>query len=247
MAKPVLGIVLALVACKSDKLEKLDPPSDEIEIKVTPPPPPPPPPIPPRREWRAIETLDNPDLQRKLSALVDRFPPRGLAVCFAIDGAGHIVEIRIEDAEGYRVMDAELDKLADDIRRGDPLPLRPEDAATVPASWSCNRDPGPAAPQKVAPTVLEGQRLSGTKQIAPDDETRSEIAKRKQDKVIGTWKLCIDKTGSVVGIKALKRTGFAAYDKKIETEIAAWKYEPYVISKDPVPVCSAVTFKYSLR
>jgi hypothetical protein len=103
----------------------------------------------------------------------------------------------------------------------------------------------PAPPQNVPPTLLEGSRIAGTKQIAPDDATKIQIAQSNKDTYVGSWKLCIDVAGTVVTVKQLKSTGLPAYDAKIQQEMSTnWRYKPYEINGKAVPVCTAVTFIY---
>ena len=103
----------------------------------------------------------------------------------------------------------------------------------------------PGAPQNVAPTLLETHRISGNKQIVPNDLTKVAIAQKKVERLIGSWKLCVSDRGEVKSIKKLKATGFPDYDAKIEREMGLWKYRPYLINGKPVNVCTAVTFIYT--
>ena len=67
-----------------------------------------------------------------------------------------------------------------------------------------------------------------------------------KDKIVGSFKLCVDVDGKVSNVTRLKSTGFEAYDKKILTEMRTnWAYRPYQVNGKTVPVCTAVTFIYS--
>jgi TonB family protein len=105
--------------------------------------------------------------------------------------------------------------------------------------------PPPAPPQNVAPTVLEGQRIVGDKHIQPDDVTKVEIARSGKEKIVASFKLCVDARGAVTTVNLLKSSGFPAYDRKLQAGIKAWRYKPYLIDDKPAPVCTAVTFIYS--
>jgi periplasmic protein TonB len=105
--------------------------------------------------------------------------------------------------------------------------------------------PPPAPPQIVPPTLLEGSRVAGNAQIAPADVTKTEIQRSGKDKIVGTFKLCITITGDVNTVSMIKSTGFNAYDAKIQGEMRAWRYRPYMVNGKVVPVCTAVTFIYS--
>ncbi len=113
--------------------------------------------------------------------------------------------------------------------------------------WASSQKGPEPAPQNVPPTLLEGSRIAGEKNIAPDDETRTEIRDSGKDKAIGTWKLCIDRAGAITVIKKLKGTGFYRYDQIIEAGMGEWKYRPFQVNGAPVPVCTAITFIYSQK
>ncbi len=123
------------------------------------------------------------------------------------------------------------------IERADPVVAPP---TRIP------RPPGTTVPITVPPTTLENNRIGGTKTILPDDDTKAEIRSSGKDKVIGSYKLCVTVDGEVATVSQLKGTGFSAYDGKIIGEIKAWRYMPYIYNGDPVPVCTAVTFIYTV-
>ena len=105
----------------------------------------------------------------------------------------------------------------------------------------------PTGPQNVAPTLLEGSRIAGERVILPDDKTKTAITASKRDKVIGSFKLCLDTTGAITSVVALKSSGFPDYDAKIIREMNKWTYRPYHVDGKAVPVCTAVTFIYSQK
>ena len=122
-----------------------------------------------------------------------------------------------------------------------PVPTRP-------------RPPTTAAPINVPPTALENNRIGGggggggggTRSILPDDDTQAEIRRSGKTKVVGSYKVCVTIDGEVATVSQLKSTGFSAYDGKIIGELEARRYLPYIYSGDPVPVCTALTFIYSV-
>jgi hypothetical protein len=105
----------------------------------------------------------------------------------------------------------------------------------------------PAAPV-VATTVLEKARISGERNIVPDDNTKLAIARVKGPgtaKLTGIFKLCVDEQGSVASVTQLRSTEFPIYDEALEAAMRAWRYRPVVIQGKPAKVCSAVTFIYA--
>lgn len=106
--------------------------------------------------------------------------------------------------------------------------------------------PPPTNPVNVPPSLLEGQRIAGDKYIQPDDKTKVSIMQSGKDKVIGSFKLCLSELGDVRSTTMLKSTGFAAYDRKLETEMrTTWRYRPFQINGRNTAVCTAVTFIYT--
>jgi TonB family protein len=111
-------------------------------------------------------------------------------------------------------------------------------------------DPGATSPPSppppsVAPMQFEGLRLSGERNILPDDFTKDEIARSGKGKIVTSHKLCLSADGSVSRISLLKSSGFPAYDAKIQREMRTWRYRPYVVNGKASPVCTAVTYIYS--
>lgn len=98
-----------------------------------------------------------------------------------------------------------------------------------------------AEPVSLTPQQLEADRLTGEKNIVPDDETRDQIA-AGPGKVVGSFKLCLDLGGHVSSTEILKSTGFPAYDDEIIAGIEQWTYKP-----QQQLVCTAVTFIYSVE
>jgi hypothetical protein len=107
--------------------------------------------------------------------------------------------------------------------------------------------PPPAPPHIVPPLLLEGNRIAGNKVIIPDDATKTKIADAHRDKIVGSFRLCVDVRGEVASITMLKSTGFSAYDQLIQTQMRLWKYTPYQVNGKAVPVCTAITFIYSQK
>src|SRR5262249_4694994 len=107
--------------------------------------------------------------------------------------------------------------------------------------------PPPAPPQVVPPTALEPLRLTGDKRILPDEVTKTEIERSDKDKVVASFKLCIDTSGQVTTVIQLKTSGFASYDNKLAAGMRAWTFKPFLLNGRPTPVCTAETFIYSKR
>jgi len=101
----------------------------------------------------------------------------------------------------------------------------------------------PAPPRKrleVVQGAIPGpSRDVPAEQILPDDQTLATLAKlRITRRLVGTWKLCIDRRGDVTDATMLKSTGFASYDRIIDNRVRALSYG------EGSPTCTAVTFVY---
>jgi hypothetical protein len=93
--------------------------------------------------------------------------------------------------------------------------------------------------------LLEGKRIAGEKMVVPNDVTKSEISSLGLSRIQGTFRVCLDETGTVESVLPMRSTGFASYDARILATIRTWRYSPYMINDEPVPVCTAVTFIYT--
>jgi hypothetical protein len=114
----------------------------------------------------------------------------------------------------------------------------------VPPHKSGGREPI-VLTQQSAQTQLH--RLEGTNvMITPDDETKVEI-QRHQTSVAARFRICMAPSGRVDSIFTLYATGYPQYDRKLRNELQHWRYSPYVVDGEAVPVCTAVTFIYSQR
>ena len=98
-----------------------------------------------------------------------------------------------------------------------------------------------------SPKLLEGQRLAGTKMVTPDDETKTLIHNSGVSKIVGTFRFCLDETGTPESVLPLRSTGLSRYDARIIAAMREWRYTPYLLDGQPIPICSYVTFIYSQR
>jgi len=209
------------------EIEMLERPKTKYELAVAPPPPPPPPPPPggakPQTPQITPKRLKVKDIVQPVKIEKQEITP--------VENSGPAGE------EGGEEGGVEGGVVGGDINgvMGAPPPPPPP-------------PPPPAPPQNVPPTLLEGSRVAGDKMIVPDDVTKTEIQRSGKDKIIGSFKLCINAGGAVTSVKMLKSTGFPAYDGKIQSKMnGEWKYRPYAVNGRAVPVCTAVTFIYSQK
>jgi serine/threonine-protein kinase len=127
-------------------------------------------------------------------------------------------------------------------------PAAPVAAPVAPLPLPVPAPTPPAPPQTVAPTALDANRISGEKDIVPDDITQAEIGRAGVGTLVGSYKLCITTDGSIATVTPLKATGFPAYDTKIQNTIRSqWRYRPFMVNGKATAVCTAVRFIYSQK
>jgi len=202
-------------------IEKLEPPKGEIGLSVAPPPPPPPPPPPGGKK------PDTPK-QNKPKKIKVQEPVQPVKQ----EEKPPEPEASEETGEEGGVEGGVAGGVAGGSLEGVPTNLPPPPP------------PPPAPPQNVAPTALEASRIAGEKLIAPDDVTKTEIARSGKTKIVASVKLCINVNGGIDSMRILKSTGFPAYDQKIQREMQKWRYRPFQVNGKAAPVCTAVTFIY---
>jgi hypothetical protein len=87
-------------------------------------------------------------------------------------------------------------------------------------------------------------RTAGATDITPDEQDRRELAHRGEHQVVVSYDYCIDATGAVSGVHALRSSGLARYDAQIGDAITKWRFDPFVIDGKALPVCAGARFVY---
>jgi protein TonB len=199
----------------------LDVPSSGVDLAVAPPPPPPPPP---------------PASSKKLEAQKDR-KPKKIKVTETVQPIKP--EDRPEDKQEASEDTGEEGGEEGGVEGGVAGGISGGIGTAPPPP-----PPPPAPPQNIAPTALEQQRISGDKNIFPDDVTKTEIQRAGKTQLTVPVKVCLDRAGNIASVKIMKSSGFPAYDQKLNREINKWKYRPFSVNGNPTPVCSAIMFIY---
>ena len=99
----------------------------------------------------------------------------------------------------------------------------------------------------VPPTVLQGLRISGDTQIQAPDVVKTEMLRDGKDRAIGTLKLCIAADGGISSVSVMGSTKYPAYDARLVAGARTWRYNAYTVNGRPMPVCSTVTFVYTIK
>lgn len=134
-----------------------------------------------------------------------------------------------------------------------PLPVCAIAAFRYPAGAPEPRLPKPPALSKagnivytISPRDLEHERVAGDRVVVPDDGEMTRVRDEKQSRVVGVFQLCLDEGGRHESAAVVKSTGLPRYDAKIVKALTKWRYRPHLADGVPVPVCTAITFIYSL-
>ena len=200
----------------------LDVPSSGVDLAVAPPPPPPPPPPP---AGKKLETQQ----EKKPKKVKPTETVQPTKVEDKPQETSSSDEVGEEGGEEGGVEGGVAGGVVGGVLTEAPPPPPP---------------PPPAPPQNVAPTALEQQRISGDKNIFPDDVTKTEIQRSGKTQLMVPVKVCIDRAGNIASVKVMKSSGFALYDQKLDREIRKWRYKPFSVNGTPTPVCSAIQFIY---
>ncbi|HEU0037563.1 MAG TPA: protein kinase [Kofleriaceae bacterium] len=100
------------------------------------------------------------------------------------------------------------------------------------------------APQTVAPSVLEANRLAGSAHIAADNATRQAVTHMGTKRIVGRFKVCVAQSGAVTATMTAS-SGVAEYDAKVLAEMKGWRFKPIAINGEPANVCAPVAIAYS--
>jgi protein TonB len=201
----------------------LDVPSSGVDLAVAPPPPPPPPPPPAGKKLETQQEKKPKKVKPTETVQPTKPDDKPPETSSSDDSAGE------EGGEEGGVEGGVAGGVVGGVLTEAPPPPPP---------------PPPAPPQNVAPTALEAQRISGDKNIYPEDVTKTEISRSGKTQLMVPVKVCIDRAGNIASVKVMKSSGFAAYDQKLDREIRRWRYKPFMVNGTATPVCSAIQFIY---
>jgi protein TonB len=99
----------------------------------------------------------------------------------------------------------------------------------------------------VAPTVLRGMRIAGETQIHPSDVVKTAMLHEGHARSTSVFKTCVGAGGEVTSVAMLKSSGYPEYDGALVAALRGWRYKPYQIGGEAVPVCGIVTFIYEIK
>lgn len=99
-------------------------------------------------------------------------------------------------------------------------------------------------PTVVKSSVLESQRLTGNRLIAPDPDDQPSLATGQRKGSVAV-KFCVDGSGHVSTVKVLKNSASSRYADKVVREIKTWTFRPVVVEGQTVDVCTIMVLLYA--
>lgn len=123
----------------------------------------------------------------------------------------------------------------------------PESLPMSPPPSRSKKRPVMLAAGKTTTELLKGHRIAGTIAIVPDDETKVLIQRARIRVLTAKFRLCIDDAGLVESVLPLESSGSSTYDAKLIAQMRSWKYTPFEVDGQPVPICTYVSFIYKQR
>jgi protein TonB len=116
-----------------------------------------------------------------------------------------------------------------------------------PSCDECTGDDCDDTIDAVPDVVIEQRRIGGERRIYPPDTTKAAIVRDRLRRVVVTVKMCLSKGGTVQHLEVLRSSGYPEYDALIRSTMRTWKYSPFEVNGNAVPVCTSVTFIYNQR
>ena len=90
--------------------------------------------------------------------------------------------------------------------------------------------------------TIAASRTRGTNDLVPDDATKAKITSTGR-RAAGSFRICFDDQGAITLVRAVKRTGFPAYDERIRRELGTWRFQPGLVSRSKA-ICTDVAIAY---
>ncbi len=128
-----------------------------------------------------------------------------------------------------------------------PLALVMVIALAACGSKKSSSDQDQATP-KSPPIVIRPDQLvrtAGDTAIQPDAETAKTMVATGHTKVITSWKLCVDPSGTPDEVSVIRSSGFVTWDSALAAGMHAWRFKPVLDHGNAVRACTSYTFAWS--
>jgi hypothetical protein len=101
-------------------------------------------------------------------------------------------------------------------------------------------------PQMIDRTMIEGQRIAGTREIQLPDRLVAMVQANGISHLKVRTMLCIDESGQPDRISVPGSSGFAEVDAVVKTGMSGWRYRPWMVNGRPARACFGVVFNYRI-
>ena len=129
-----------------------------------------------------------------------------------------------------------------------PAQTTPAAASQPEPSWA-KPDEAPAKPQP--PTVIPPATLKtllvSSSPIEPPEVVQAQMMRDDKKKASAVLKVCVGAGGEVTSAAIAKSSGYGEYDDRLVAGVRSWRYRPYMINGQYVPVCSAAAFAFTIQ
>jgi protein TonB len=120
-------------------------------------------------------------------------------------------------------------------------------AAPPPAPLAAAPAPAPTKPQLVPLTAIESQMIGGEKEIHLPPAILQVMSKKGIKQTTMVVKLCINASGAATSVDIAKSCGYAEADRNVVDRMHEWKFHPYMVNGQAVPVCAVKMFRYIIE
>ena len=213
------------------KISLLPVPKNSLEVAMgsPPPPPPPPPPAGKKSKPKTDDVVKKTVIKETVQPVQNNEPTPDVVATEETTDEG--VEGGVEGGVAGGVLGGVLGGVEGGVVSTAPPPK----AAVV------------AEPEFVAPSAAEQQRISGEKNIVPDENTKTQITRSGNPKVMAVAKICISASGKPTSVSVQKSSGYPSYDAEIKSKMLQWLYKPFSVGGKANPICTTVTFVYTQK
>jgi protein TonB len=101
-------------------------------------------------------------------------------------------------------------------------------------------------PQAVPITAVEKQLIAGVREPPLPADAKQLMYKQGIKSPVIMIKLCINASGAPTSVDLVKGSGFADADQNVISHVRDWRFKPYTVNGQPVPVCTAIMFRYNI-
>jgi len=95
--------------------------------------------------------------------------------------------------------------------------------------------------------VVRALRWAGDDQIQPPATVKTQMMRDGKQRTSAVIKLCLDSAGQVSSLQLLASSGYEEYDRRLLAGMREWRYRPYTVGNQALPVCSPIAFVYVMR